>query len=61
MDLQNTDMSKSKFESCNLKNSQISHCDLSNVQIQNCNLTGFRINGILVEDLFKYYTGKHDY
>ena len=49
-----------KFENCELRGSQISNCDFSNVEILDCEIKGMKINGILVEELFKNYQSLTD-
>jgi uncharacterized protein YjbI with pentapeptide repeats len=44
-----------RFENCDLNNSFITNCNLENLVIDNCNVKGVKINGILLEDLFKAY------
>jgi uncharacterized protein YjbI with pentapeptide repeats len=44
-----------KFENCDLNSSTITNCNLCGVNISDCNLQEMRINGILVDDLFKAY------
>ena len=47
------------FEEAMLCDSTILHCDLSGVKIVECDLAGMTIDGILVTDLLKAWTGKN--
>jgi len=44
-----------RFEDCDLHGSTITNCDLSEIAITNCNLAGMTINGVLVEELLRFY------
>jgi len=42
-----------RFDNCDFNKSIINNCNLSGVAITDCNIKGMKINGILIEDLFR--------
>ena len=44
-----------RFEDCDLRDTTIINSNLENLAINDCNVKGMKINGILLDDLFKAY------